>query len=253
MIMENDLRREIADVCHLLHVKNFVAATDGNVSARLRDGNILCTPNNMSKGLVRPEDLLVVDMQGQPVGPRYGPARLLKPTSEIRLHLEAYKQRPDIRAVVHAHPPVAIALSIAGVSLARCLLPEVIVTLGLIPTLPYAFPASEESAALITEPIKRYDALMLERHGSVTVGSSPMEAYLKLEKVEHTAQITLTLLQLGKEKPFPPSEAARLARLRQARGMMKPGEAEDLCKTCGICDLLGECPIGESDQKPGGY
>ncbi|MCC7355228.1 MAG: class II aldolase/adducin family protein [Anaerolineae bacterium] len=252
-MMDNDLRREIADVCHLMHAKDFVAATDGNVSARLRDGSILCTPNNLSKGLVRPEDLLVVDMDGQPVGPRYGPARLRKPSSEIRLHIEAYKQRPDIKAVVHAHPPVAIALSIAGVSLARCLLPEVIVTLGLIPTLPYAFPASAESAALITEPIKRYDVLMLERHGSVTVGNSVMEAYLKLEKVEHTAQITLTLLQLGKEKPFPPSEAGRLARLRQARGLMKEGEAEDLCKSCGICDLLGGCPIGEGEQKQGGY
>jgi L-fuculose-phosphate aldolase len=251
--MDNDLRREIVDVCHLMHAKGFVAATDGNVSARLRDGNILCTPNSMSKGLVKAEDLLVVDMEGQPVGPRYGPARLLKPSTEIRLHIEAYKQRPDIKAVVHAHPPIAIALSIAGVSLARCLLPEVIVSLGLIPTLPYAFPASAESAALITEPIKRYDALMLERHGSVTVGLTVTEAYLKLEKVEHTAQITLTLLQIGKEKPFPPAEVSRLARLRQTRGMMKPGEAEDMCQTCGICDLLGGCPVGEGEQKPGGY
>jgi L-fuculose-phosphate aldolase len=236
-----------------MHSKGFVAATDGNVSVRLRDGNVLCTPNNVSKGLVKPEELLIVNMEGEPVGPRYGPARLLKPSSEIRLHLEAYKQRPDVKAVVHAHPPVALALSIAGISLARCLLPEVIVTLGLIPTLPYALPASAESAALISEPIKRYDALLLERHGTVTVGSSALEAYLKLEKVEHTAQITLTLLQLGREKPFPASEVSRLVRLRQEKGLMKPGEAEELCKACGVCDLLGGCPADRDRKGTEGY
>jgi L-fuculose-phosphate aldolase len=139
---------------------------------------------------------------------------------------------------VHAHPPTAVALSIAGISLARCLLPEVVLALCLIPTTDYATPSRAEGAAVIRDLIARYDAVVLRRHGSLTVGTSPVDAYLKLEKLEATAVITKTLVQLGHDHPLPPEEVDKLVAWREAQGLMKPGQAEDLCRECGVCDPL---------------
>ncbi len=237
---ERAWREEIIQVCHMMHQKGFVAATDGNVSVRLDRDHFLVTPSGFSKGLLRPEHLLIIDWEGNVVGAgRYGPARHLRPSSEILLHLEAYRRRPDIRAVVHAHPPIAIALSIAGISLARCLLPEVVMTLGLIPTTEYATPSSPEGARVIAGLIEKYDALILRRHGSVTVGRDALDAYLKLEKLEHTALITKTLVELGREEPFPKEEIEKLVAWRAEKGLMRPGQAEDLCAACGVCNLIG--------------
>ncbi|MCI0398933.1 MAG: class II aldolase/adducin family protein, partial [Chloroflexi bacterium] len=120
---ESHLRQEIVRVGRLMYDKGLVAASDGNISARLGPGRILITPSGLHKGLMAPEQLLVVDEDGRPVGPGLAASRRLKPTSEMPMHLEAYRQRPDVGAVVHAHPPITIALSIAGIPLADCFLP----------------------------------------------------------------------------------------------------------------------------------
>ncbi len=237
---EPQLREELVQVCHLMWQKGYVAATDGNVSVRLGKDRFLCTPSGFSKGLIRAEQLVVVDWEANPVGPAYGAARDLLPSSEMLTHLEAYRQRPDAQAVVHAHPPTAVALSIAGISLARCLLPEVVLAYCLIPTAAYATPSSAEGAAAIRELIARYDAVVLQRHGSLTVGRSALDAYLKLEKLEATAVVTKTLAELGKDHPLPPEEVEKLVAWRQAQGLMKPGQVEDLCTECGVCNLPGE-------------
>jgi L-fuculose-phosphate aldolase len=196
-----------------------------------------------------PDQMLVIDWDARPTGSgRYGVARDLKPSSEILLHLEAYRQRPDVRAVVHAHPVNAIALSIAGISLARCLIPEVIVNLGMIPTTEYAMPASAEGAAVIRDIVRRYDALILQRHGSVTVGRDIWEAYLNLEKLENVAEITFKLLLLGREQPFPPGTVEKLIEKREKHGLMLPGQREELEAACGVCQLSGRCPLPERTQ-----
>jgi L-fuculose-phosphate aldolase len=151
------------------------------------------------------------------------------------MHLEAYRLRPDVNAVVHAHPPTAVALSIAGISLAQCLLPEVVLGFGLIPTTAYATPASAEGVAVIRDLVTRYDALILQRHGSLTVGSSVLDAYLKLEKLEQVAEITRTLVTVGGGPPLPPEELAKLVAWRERQGLMKPGMADDFCRACGAC------------------
>ncbi len=261
---ERALREEFVRVGQLMHNRNYVAATDGNISARLDADRFLVTPSGLSKGFMTPDQLVVIDWDARPIGigsygtrsygtrsygtrsygtRRYGAARDLRPSSEIFLHLEAYRQRPDIKAVVHAHPTTAVALSIAGISMARCLLPEVIVTLGLIPTTEYAMPASPEGAIVIRDLIKNHDAVILQRHGSVTVGSSPFDAYLKLEKVEHTAEITLRLLQIGQEQPFPPGTVEQLVARRQNQGLMLPGQLEEIERACNICGLSTHCPL----------
>jgi L-fuculose-phosphate aldolase len=182
---------------------------------------------------MRPEEMIVVDWEARPVsGNPTG-----RPSSEMLLHLEAYRQRPDIGAVVHAHPPTAIALSIAGISLARCQLPEVIVTLGLIATTEYATPSSIEGANVIRDLIRQHDALILRRHGSVTVGASPWDAYLKLEKVENAAEIAFKLHLLGREEPLLREALARLLDTREKYGFMKPGEREAIERACDCQDL----------------
>lgn len=241
---EQQLRQEVIQVCRMLWQKGFVAATDGNVSVRLGEDRYLCTPSGYSKGLLEADQLIIIDGDVQPVGPRYGAARHLRPTSEMLLHLEAYRQRPDVNAVVHAHPPLAIALSIAGIDLERCFVPDVVLSLGLIPTTEYATPASGEGAEVIRDLIQRYDALILRRHGSITVGEDVLSAYLRLEKLEQTAAIAKTLAELGREDPFPAQEAAKLVAWRAQSGLMRPGQAEDFCAVCGVCHHGAGCPVG---------
>jgi len=243
---EQAWRKEIVRVCRLLHEKGYVAATDGNVSVRLSKNRVLSTPSGFSKGFLAPEQLVVTDLEGRKIPSREPASRDLKPTSELLMHLEAYRQRPDIGAVIHAHPPICVALSIAGISLAKCLLPEVVVTLGLIPTAEYATPSSAEGPQAIRDLIANHDALVIQRHGTLTVGKDPFDAYLKLEKVEHLAYVTLILRQLGRETPLPPAEVAKLLRMRRDKGLAREGEEEDFCASCGVCDVA----VGRSTSRP---
>lgn len=231
---EEELRLEITQVCHLLAQKGLVSALDGNVSARLAEDHFLCTPSGFNKGMIQPDQLLVVDWDVQPVEPRTEANRHLRPSSEMLLHLEAYRQRPDISAVVHAHPPTAVALSIMDISLAHCLVPDAVVGLGMIPTTDYATPSSREGAEVIREFIRRWDALVLRRHGSVTVGASPLEAYWRLEKLEQVAQMTKIAYELGDPQPLPEEDIAKLVAWRRAQGLIRPGQEKDLCSICGI-------------------
>lgn len=231
---EAELRREIIQVCHMLWQKGLVGAADGNVSVRLAEDRFLCTPSGFSKGLLEADQLLVVDWDVEPVGPRTEANRDLRPSSEMLLHLEAYRQRPEIQAVVHAHPTTAVALSILGIDIAPCYLPDVVLGLGVIPTTDYATPSSAEGAAVISDLIKRCDALVLRRHGSVTVGSSPLEAYLRLEKLESVAQITKIVHQLGGAPKLPAEEMEKLIAWRVGQEIMYPGQEDDIRALAGM-------------------
>lgn len=233
------MRQEMVRICHLMYEKGFISASDGNVSARLSPGRLLITPSGLHKGFVQPEQLLLINEAGEPIGPRTAANRQLRPTSELPMHLEAYHQRPDIGAVVHAHPTTTIALSIAGVSLTDCLIPEAIVMLGIIPTTEYATPSSMENQEAIRNLIAYHDALVLQRHGSLTVGKDPMHAFMRLETLEQTARIALVLAQLGVHNPLDPEEVVKLMRMREEMGLARPGEAEAFCAACGVCHPAG--------------
>ena len=232
---EPQLRETFVKIGRLMYEKGFICANDGNISARLASNRLLITPSGLHKGLLEPEHMLVVDDEGQVVGGRYGRSPTLKPTSELPMHLEAYRQRPDIRAVVHAHPPITVALSIAGVSMADCLLPEVIVTLGLIPTTEYATPSSVENVRAIRELIRHHDGLVLQRHGSLTVGDSPMQAFMRLETLEQNARIGFMLAQLGVRNPLPAAEVEKLLAQREKMGLSHVTERDEFCQVCGTC------------------
>ncbi len=232
---ERLVRQEIVKICRLMYEKGFISASDGNVSARIGSDKILITPSGLHKGLLEANQLLIVDETGNRAGPVTPESRKLKPTSELSMHLEAYRLRPDIGAVVHAHPPITIALSIAGIPLADCLLPEVIVFLGLIPTTEYATPSSEENVRAIRQFISDHDALVLQRHGSLTVGDSPTQGFMRLETVEQNARIAFMLAQLGVRNPLPAEDVNKLLVQREQMGLSRPGEAAEFCSYCGVC------------------
>lgn len=234
---ERSLREEIVRVGKLLYDRGLIVATDGNISARLDANRILATPSGLCKGLMTAEQLIIVDIEGRRVDATTPANRDLKPTSEMRMHLEAYRRRPDMRAVVHAHPPTVVAASIAGIDLSQCLIPEVIVMLGLIPTTQYATPSSEENAVAIRELIAGHDAVILQRHGTLVVGSSPTDAYLKTETVNQMARITVMLAVLGKSEPLPPEQVSKLIAQREALGFSRAGDEGDFCTYCGVCHL----------------
>ena len=230
-------RQEIVKIGRLMYEKGFISSSDGNISARLGRDRLLITPSGLHKGFLDPGELVIVDLEGKQTGTRSISNRHLKPTSELPLHLEAYRQRPDIGAVVHAHPPITIALSIAGIPMADCLLPEVIVFLGLIPTTEYATPSSTESIQAIQDLIRGHDALVLQRHGSMTVGDSVMQAFMRLETVEQNARIAFMLAQLGIRNLLPAEEIVKLLKQRSELGLTKEGEADAFCEQCGVCHI----------------
>ena len=229
-VLEYELRQEMVRIGRLIWERGYVAAADGNLSARLGPDRLLATPSGLSKGFLSAEDLVVIGLDGEPV-PSYR-GRGYKPSSEILMHLEAYRRRPDVNAVVHAHPPAATAFSIAGVTLARCILPEVVVTLGEIPTADYATPGTVEVPQSISQAIQDYDAVILAHHGSLTVGPTLWDAYQRLEKVEQAAQITLIARQLGQARVLPPDAVDKL--MVQRREWLRR-QGRDACLGCNVC------------------
>jgi L-fuculose-phosphate aldolase len=232
---ERRLRHDIVRAGKLLYDKGLIVATDGNVSARLDANRILATPSGLCKGFMEPEQLIVVDLDGNRVGPSNTANRHLQPTSEMRMHLEAYRRRPDIGAVVHAHPSITVALSIAGVDLAQCMIPEVIVTLGVIPTTQYATPSSEENVHAIRNLIGGHDAIVLQRHGTLAVGRDPLDAFLKTESIEQMSRIVLLTRLLGASPVLPPEEIVKLIAQRESLGLSREADREDFCVHCGVC------------------
>lgn len=202
----HQLKQDIVRVCRMLHKKNYLAATDGNVSVRLGD-RVLTTPSGINKGLMEADQVLTMDLEGRVLNGEG------KPTSEIRMHLLAYELRPDVAAVVHAHLPYATACTLAGIDLLEPILPEVVITLGGIPTAPYATPGSAAVPEAIRGFIQEYDALLLSRHGAMTVGRDVMDAYNKMEKLEHTARVVLAARLQGPVSPLPAAEVSRLRRI----------------------------------------
>ena len=214
MTREEEAREAIVEIGRRMHERGLISGIDGNISIRISRSRILTTPSGVNKGYLRPEDLIVVDLNtGEKVKGKK------RPTSEIRMHLEAYRLRPEIGAVVHAHPPTAVALTVAGHSLSQCFIAEDLLQYGIVPTAPYATPGSEDVPRALARYIIDHEAVMLARHGSVTVGKDVYEAYNRLESLEHTARITFMALQLGGATPLPDEEVERLITLAEEMGV----------------------------------
>ncbi len=235
---ESALRQQIVQICRLLYQKNLIPAVDGNVSVRWGESYLITTPSGVCKGFIEPGDLVATDLAGQVAPDDLAPHNGRRPSSELRLHLEIYRRRPDVRAVVHAHAPITTALTVAGISLSACVLPETLVTLGQIVTTHYATPTSAQGPEVVRDLIADHDALVLDRHGAVTVGRTLLEAFAHMEKVENTAAVLWTAHTLGRVKTLPLDEVRRLSAMRaQMIGPHRPFPGPD-CTLCGACEGL---------------
>ena len=204
MPTERKQREEIVRYGRMLHERSFVAAFDGNLSVRLKGDRILVTPTCVSKGAMKPADLVIVDLEGKRV------AGHRNVTSEIGMHLLIYRTRPDVQAIVHAHPPTATGFAAAGMPLTEPLVCEVVMGLGCIPLARYGTPGTSELAQTLEPYVPSYDAILMSNHGVVTYGDTIEHAYMKMETVEHFAQIALVTHLLGQQQPLKQVEIEKL-------------------------------------------
>src|SRR5204862_6928312 len=192
MKAEEQARADIVEVGRRLWERGYVASNDGNISVRLDDTRLITTPKSVSKGFMTPDMMVVVDYNGKKVaGDR-------DPSSELPMHLEIYRNRPDVQAVAHAHPPTATGFAVAGIPLARAVLAEVLTPLGSMPIAEDATPSTRELPEAVRRYVKAHDGMLLANHGALTVGSDVYGAYYKMETIEHFARISLVARLLGR-------------------------------------------------------
>lgn len=213
MRSELELKQDIVEVGRRIWLRGYVASNDGNISVRIGPDEFLCTPTGVSKGFMTPEMIIKVNGAGELLSGE------LKPSSEIKMHLVVYRDRPDVNAVVHAHPPISTAFAVAGIPLFKQILPEVIITLGEIPLAEYGTPSTDEIPQAIAKYLQDHDAFLLENHGALTLGSDVYNAYHKMETMEHFATISLAARQLGGERELPPERVAQLMEVRKKLGV----------------------------------
>ena len=227
---EEQLREDVVRVGRLVFDKGWIAANDGNITIRLSDGRILATPTGVCKGMMRPEDLIVCDLDGAKLcGER-------ERTSEMAMHLTIYRMRPDVNSVLHAHPPVATGFAAAGRALNLALLPEVVISLGSIPLADYGLPGTPALTEGMLPYIPKYDAMLMANHGAVSYGDDVLQAFFRMETMEHFARITLVAELLGGARALPRVEVQKLFESRgrykvKSRNHLEPGSpmtAEDM-------------------------
>lgn len=206
-----ELREQICDICHKMWQLGWVAANDGNVSVKLPDGTFLATPTGMSKSFITPEKLVHIDQDGQVLDAPAG----LKPSSEIKMHLRCYKEREDVGAVLHAHPPVATGYAVANKPLDEYSMIETVIALGSIPVTPYGTPSTYEVPDRIAPYLGDHDALLLQNHGALTVGADLITAYYRMETLELFAKISLNAYLLGGAKEISRENIDRLISMRE--------------------------------------
>jgi L-fuculose-phosphate aldolase len=208
---EAEVREEICVVCRRLYERGLIAGQDGNVSARLADGRIVVTPAGLSKVDVTPRTLVVLGPRGERLGRGRGEA-----SSEVGMHLRIYERRPDVRAVVHAHPPTATGFGVAGEGFLQGVLPEIIYLMGGVPLVPYATPGTPALADALEPFLAAHDAYLLANHGATTVGPSLTVAHQRMESLEHAARIVLTARLLGRVNALDAADVNALTAARDA-------------------------------------
>jgi L-fuculose-phosphate aldolase len=241
--VEEQIRADIVEAGRRMYARGYVASNDGNISARLDDQRLITTPKSVSKGFMTPDMMVVVDYEGRKLGGDRDPS------SELPMHLEIYRNRPDVQAVVHAHPPLATGFAVAGIPLTRAVLAEVITTLGSIPIAEYGTPSTSELPEAVRKYIKAHDGLLLANHGAVTCGPGVLPAYYKMETIEHFAKISLVARLLGREHLISRDEVERLQALRGSYGIASPAPlCTDPAEALGdqvLCQVL-EAPESSS-------
>ena len=228
---------DIVTVGKMMYERRFIIAADGNISVRLDDETILATPTALCKGMLTPDQLVKLTMDGKVIDGDY------QPSSEIKMHLAAYKTRPDVRAVIHAHPPISTGFAVAGIPLDQQILAEIIVNFGAIPLAPYQLPSTAELAESVAEKVKCHDAVLMANHGVMTVGPDLYSTYHRLEMVEQFATVSLVAHVLGKMQTFSAEQLRALYAIREKTGVAAPNPYHAQCPFPGQAKPCepGEC------------
>jgi L-fuculose-phosphate aldolase len=227
MINEHKLKEQICEIGRRLYAKGFAAANDGNITVRLNDREVLCTPTMVSKGFMKPEDICKVDYEGKQL------AGSKRRTSEVLLHLAVYKQRPDVHSVVHCHPPHATAFAVAHEPIPKCVLPEVEVFLGEVPMAVYETPGNQKFAETIVPYLKDCNTIILANHGTVSFGPNVEAAYFNTEIIDAYCKILILARQLGRVNYFDEEKTRELLDLKKRLGYDDVRFHKEDCTLCG--------------------
>ncbi len=227
----------------LLYDRSYVVSSDGNVSIRLDENRVLATPTMMCKGRMTEADLAVTDMEGKPLSDK-------RASSELAMHLLIYNERPDIRAVCHAHPPHGTAFAVAGLAIDQPILSEVILTLGCVPLTSYGTPSTDELTEAMRPFVKNHNALLMANHGAVAYGEDLWQAFDRLETLEHTAKIAILSRALGGANNLPADAIEKLVQIREKAGYLTESAR---CQACGyLHETSIGCTTGEQIPKSAG-
>lgn len=241
---EQTARREIVRVGQLMYERSYVVSSDGNISVRLDDGRIVATPTMTCKGRMREDSLALTDAEGKPLSDR-------KPSSELAMHILIYRERREVKAVCHAHPPHGTAFAVAGLAIDQPILSEVILTLGCVPLVAYGTPSTDELTEAMRPLVKYHNALLMANHGAVAYGSDLWQAFDRLETLEHTARIAILSRILGGSRNLPAEAIEKLINVREAAGYLGEGAR---CQACGyLHETQMSCPSGDRPPPTGHY
>ncbi len=237
---EFELKKMIIEIGRRIWTRGYVAANDGNISVRLNENEILTTPTGVSKGFMTQDMIIKMSMDGKVLS---GSSKY-RPSSEVKMHIEVYRQREDIRSVIHAHPPYCTSFAVAGIPLDKCVLPEAVLTLGAVPIAPYGTPSTMEIPESIKPFLQNSDAVLLANHGALTFGVDLINAYHKMETLEHSAHIVYLSIGLGNVNMIPPDQVEKLMALRTQMNI--PGRVST-CATNGSCSVDGHENAAETN------
>ncbi len=242
---EFEIKKLMCEIGRRVYNRGMVAANDGNFSVKLNDNEFLCTPTGVSKGFMTPEYICKVDAKGNVLQANGN----FRPSSEIKMHMRVYEKRPDVNAVVHAHPSYATSFAIAGIPLTQPIMPEAVIALGCVPIAKYGTPSTMEIPDAVEEYLPYFDQVLLENHGALTWGTDLMNAYMKMESVEFYAELLYKSKMLGGPKEFDKEQIAKLYEIRRKMGL--PGKhpanlcpnaksGKENCHSCsGTCSATG--------------
>ncbi len=242
MVSEYEIKKQICDIGKRIYDRGMVAANDGNISVKISDNEFLCTPTGVSKGFMTPEYICKVDAKGNVISANGN----FKPSSEIKMHMRVYEQRPDVKSVVHAHPIYATSFAIAGIPLTQPIMPEAVIALGCVPIAEYGTPSTMEIPDAVEKYLPYFDAVLLANHGALAYSDSLLAAYHKMESLEFYAELLFKAKQLGGPKELSPAQVERLYEIRRQFGMTgkhpadvcaRNKQGETSCHNCGACNL----------------
>lgn len=252
MVNEYEIKKLMCEIGRRVYNRGMVAANDGNFSVKLNDNEFLCTPTGVSKGFMTPEYICKVDAKGNVLQANGS----FRPSSEIKMHMRVYEKRPDVNAVVHAHPVFATSFAIAGIPLTAPIMPEAVIALGCVPIAEYGTPSTAEIPDAVEKYLPYYDAVLLENHGALTYSTDLLAAYHKMESVEFYAELLYKSKMLGGPKEFDKEQIAKLYDIRRQMGLpgkhpanlcpnAKDGKAN--CHNCGGCGTTISADTANAD------